>query len=72
MKLKLIFAAAIFQILAVIAMLAYAYAPIYFPIILIIKYATPIIPAVTIILKSIFMPEMIKKPLITGGEKLFI
>ena len=30
MKLKLIFAAAIFQILAVIAMLAYAYAPIYF------------------------------------------
>ena len=30
MKLKLIFAAAVFQILAVIAMLAYAYAPIYF------------------------------------------
>ena len=30
MKLKLIFSAAIFQILAVIAMLAYAYAPIYF------------------------------------------
>ena len=30
MKLKLIFTAAVFQILAVIAMLAYAYAPIYF------------------------------------------
>ena len=30
MKLKLIFATAVFQILAVIAMLAYAYAPIYF------------------------------------------
>ena len=30
MKLKLIFVAAVFQILAVIAMLAYAYAPIYF------------------------------------------
>jgi len=30
MKLKLIFAAAVFQILAVIVMLAYAYAPIYF------------------------------------------
>ena len=30
MKLKLIFAAVVFQILAVIAMLAYAYAPIYF------------------------------------------
>ena len=30
MKLKLIFAAAVFQILAVIAMLAYAYEPIYF------------------------------------------
>jgi len=30
MKLKLIFAAVVFQILAMIAMLAYAYAPIYF------------------------------------------
>ena len=49
-----------------------AYAPIYFPIILIIKYATPIIPAVTIMVKSIFIPEIIKKLLITGGEKLFI